>query len=205
MNIYSPALAASFAAARDGSIAPVWFFWVVGRDRDTGADAPIGFWSGDEDITLTLAEADGTTVSRTYIGGCDLDLPNGIPYVADLTDNPVTVTLSQIADAAQLMVRGYDGRLAYCEIHATTWTGGALTATPELQWVGIVDEASISTPTVGAEGGISLSIRSEVMSMMTVTNPAKSSSVQQQTRRAGDLFCKYSGTVKTWKLTWYEG
>ena len=191
MNIYTPALAASLAAARDGAIRPVWFFWVVGRDRDTGADAPIGFWSGDGDITLTLAEADGTTVSRTYIGGCNLTLPDGIPYVADLTDNPVKVTLSQIAEAAQLMNRGYDVRLAYCEIHATTRTGGALTSTPELQWVGIVDEAPISTPAVGASGGISLSIRSEVMSMMTATNPAKSSSVQQQTRRAGDLFCKY--------------
>lgn len=210
MQIYDTMLADSLAAARDGAVAPVWFLWVVAKDRSSGEDQPVGLWGGDEDITLTMEQADGTTVSRTYVGGCNLDIPDGIPYVADLTDNPVTVTMSQIADTAQLMVRGYDVRLSYCEIHATTWTGGALTSIPQLQWVGIIDEAPITTPATGSDnesgsdGGISLTIRSEIMSMLTATNPAKSSDAQQQKRLSGDLFCKYAGTIESWNLQWYN-
>lgn len=204
MKIYDADFAASLSAARDGQIAPVYFLYIVGKDRDTGADKPVGIWSGDEDITVNVEAPDGTTVSRTYYGGCNLDIPNGIPYVADLTDNPVTVTVSQIADTTQLLVRGYDVRLAYCEIHATTWTGGALTSAPQLQWVGIVDEAPISTPSVGSDGAISFSIRSEIMSQLTLTNPAKSSDAHQKRRRATDQFCKYAGTVKSWNIQWFK-
>lgn len=204
MKIYDEAFAASLTAARDGSICPAWFVWAVGRDRDTGDDAPIGLWSGDEDITLSVEQPDGSSVSRTYIGGCNLAVPNGIPYVADLTDNPVTVTLSQIADAAQQLVRGSDVRLAYTEIHATTWTGGGLTSAPQLQWVGIVDEAPISTPSAGSDGSISLTIRSEIMHQLTATNPAKSSDSHQKRRLSTDGFCTYAGSIEARKVQWYK-
>lgn len=204
MKIYNSAFAASLTAARDGQIAPVYFLYVQAKDRDTGDTQPVGIWSGDEDITINVEAPDGTTVSRTYYGGCNLDIPDGIPYVADLTDNPVRVSISQIADTDQILVRGYDVRLAYCEIHVTTWTGGALTSVPQLQWVGIVDEAPISTPAAGSEGNISFSIRSEIMSQLTLTNPAKSSDSHQKRRRSTDQFCKYSGTVKSWNIQWFK-
>lgn len=204
MKIYDADFAASLTAARDGQIAPVYFLYIKAKNRDTAADQPVGIWSGDEDITINVEAPDGTTVSRTYYGGCNLDIPNGIPYVADLTDNPVTVTVSQIADTTQLLVRGYDVRLAYCEIHATTWTGGALTSTPQLQWVGIVDEAPISTPAAGSDGNISFSIRSEIMSQLTLTNPAKSSDSHQKRRLSTDTFCKYSGTIESWNIQWFK-
>lgn len=204
MKIYNSAFAASLTAARDGQIAPVYFLYVQAKDRDTGGTQPVGIWSGDEDITINVEAPDGTTVSRTYYGGCNLDIPDGIPYVADLTDNPVRVSISQIADTDQILVRGYDVRLAYCEIHVTTWTGGTLTSVPQLQWVGIVDEAPISTPAAGSEGNISFSIRSEIMSQLTLTNPAKSSDSHQKRRRSTDQFCKYSGTVKSWNIQWFK-
>ncbi|RWR08530.1 hypothetical protein [Paenirhodobacter populi] len=204
MRIYDAAFAASLTAAREDGIAPVYFFWCVGKDRDTGVARPVGLWSGDEDITVTLTQPDGTTVSRVYVGGCNLDIPDGLPMVADLTDNPVTVTLSQIADAAQLLVRGYDVRMAYCEIHATTRAGGVFTAALQLQWVGIVDEGPISTPAVGGDGGISLSVRSEIMWQLTATNPAKSSDSHQKRRNPNDQFAKYSAIAAAWQEQWYK-
>lgn len=203
MQTLSPAFHASLQAARDDGIAPVWFFWVRARNRDTGADEDLGLWSGDEDISIAVRTPQGAQVTRTYIGGCNL-VVEGIRYVVDLTDNPITVRMSQIADAAQQLVRGYDVRLAYCEVHATTWTGGQLTSVPDLQWIGIIDEGPIATPDVGGEGGISLSVRSELMTMLTATNPAKSSDAHQKRRAAGDDFCKYASTIGSRKVQWYK-
>lgn len=204
MRIYDAAFAVSLTAAREDGIAPVYFFWCVGKDRDTGEARPMGLWSGDEDITITLRQPDGSMVSRSYVGGCNLDIPDGLPMVADLTDNPVMVTLSQIADAAQLLVRGYDVRMAYCEIHATTRAGGVFTAAPQLQWVGIVDEGAIDTPAVGGDDGISLSVRSEIMWQLTATNPAKSSDSHQKRRNPNDQFAKYSAIAASWQEQWYK-
>lgn len=202
MRIFDPAFVASLGAARDTGIAPVWFVHFVARDRATGDAQPMGLWSGDDDIAINVEAPSGGVVSRTYFGGCNLSV-EGIQYVADLTDQPVTVGLSQIADAAQQLVRGFDLRLGYVEVHATTWTGGALTSVPQLEYVGIVDEGPISTPAIGGDGGIALTIRSELMSMLTAINPAKSSDAHQKRRLSTDRFSEYASTVGGWSEQWY--
>lgn len=204
MRTYDPAFISSLSSARDDGIAPAWFAWIVAKDRATGDPQPMGLWSGDEDITVSVETPDGGSASRTYIGGCNLSV-EGLMYVADLTDNPITVMISQIADAAQQLVRGYDVRRAYCEIHATTWTGGAFTCAPQLQWVGIVDEGPISTPAAGGEGGIALTVRSEIMTQLQAISPAQSSDAHQRRRVAGDRFCEYASTISSRNLQWYKG
>lgn len=203
MKIFDPNLVASLQAAPDEGIKPVYFLWVLAKNRDTGADFAIGLWSGDEDFATSVQAPDGGTVSRVYIGGCNL-VVEGLQYVADLTDNPITISMSQIAGATQQLVRGYDVRLAYCEIHATTLTGGALTSPPQLQWVGIVDEAPIATPSVGGDGNISFSVRSEIMSMLTAINPAKSSDAHQKRRAAGDRFSEYASVIHSRRVQWFK-
>ena len=204
MRTYDTSFLAALQGARDQGIAPVWFFWVRPKDRTTGAEAPMGFWSGDEDLTLATPLPGGGNESRLYMGGCNLAV-EGLHYAGDLTDSPVTVTMSQIADAAQSLARGTDPRLAYCEIHATSMTGGAFVSAPQLQWVGIVDEGPISTPSYGGDGGISYSARSELMVMLTATNQAKSSDAHQKRRSIGDLFCKYASTIGSRNVQWYKG
>ncbi|SEU03364.1 hypothetical protein [Paracoccus homiensis] len=203
MRLLDADFADSLAAARDGGIAPVYFLHVVGRNRDTGAAAPLGVWSGDEDITINVQTPEGGLTSRTYFGGCNLAM-DGLPYVADLTDESVTLSMSQIADPVQQMIRGYDARLAYAEIHATTWDGGRFSSTPSLEWIGIVDDAMIDTPSVGGDGSVSLTIRSEIMTQLTQINPAKSSHQHQKRRNAVDKFSEYSGIVKDWNPDWYK-
>ncbi|WP_444452575.1 hypothetical protein ACTTAI_16365 [Rhodobacter capsulatus] len=203
MQTLDASLIASLSAARDTGIAPAWFVSIIAKDRDTGAAQRVGLWSGDEDITLNVPMPGGLTESRVYIGGCNLDV-SGIQYVADLTDNAVTVTMSQIAPAAQEIVRGLDVRMAYVEIHATTWTGGALTSAPQLQWIGIVDTGPISTPAAGSEGGISLSVRSEIMVQLQAVNPAKSSDSHQRRRLSTDRFCEYGGVIGSRDVQWYQ-
>lgn len=203
MRSFATTFSAALAAAQDKGIAPVYFAYFRGRDRAAGAEEPVGFWSGDEDITVSVCGGDGAVVSRSYIGGCNLDV-SGLQYVADLTDNPVSVSLSQIADAAQLLVRGYDVRLAYCEIHATTMVGGAFASAPQLQWIGIVDDGPISTPGAGGEGSVTLSIRSEIMTQLGQVNPAKSSNAHQKRRLSTDRFCEYGGIIGSRRIKWYN-
>lgn len=139
-------------SARQDGIQPVYFVWLTGRNIDSGADESIGFWSRSEDRAVSVSPLTGGWVTRTYIGGCGLTL-SGLRYVADLTDNPVTVSLSQIADGAQHALRAIDMHMASCEIHASSLRGSRLVAPPERKWVGIVDDGSIGTPPAGSEGG----------------------------------------------------
>ena len=203
MRIYDAGFSTAASAARDQGIAPIYFVWIVGKDRDTGADSPMGFWSGDEDISVTVPQPDGTSATRTYLGGVGLSV-EGLTRIGDLTDNAVTVSMSQIADAAQELARGLDPRLAYVEIHVTSMVGGAFASAPQLEWVGIVDEGPISTPSYGSEGGISYSVRSELMVMLTATNPAKSSDAHQKRRAAGDRFSEYASTIGSRNVQWYK-
>lgn len=203
MRYFDTGFSQAMSLARGDGIKPVYFVWFTGKDRDSGAAVSMGLWSRSRDTSVSVQTPDGgSSALRSYIGGCGLEV-SGLRYVADLTDNPVTVSISQIADAAQYLIRGLDLRLAHCEIHATSMRGGVLVSQPQLQWVGIVDEGPISTPAAGSDGGISLSVRSEILSMLSAINPAKSSDAHQKRRREGDQFCKYSSTVGSRKVQWY--
>ena len=203
MQSLDPAFIQSLQAARDGAIAPVYFIWVRGKTWDTGADVTMGLWSGDEDITINVQTPTGGLASRSYIGGVNLEISD-LRFVADLTDNPVTATMSQLAPATQQLLRGMDIRLGYCEIHTTSWNGGALTSTPQLQWIGVVDEGAVATPGADDDGNISLTIRSELMAQLTAINPAKSSHSHQQRRQSTDRFSRYSGIIASRKIQWYK-
>lgn len=192
----------ALANARQSGIVPVSLVWVRARDLSSGAEAPIGLWTWPEDITTSVINGEtGATVSRTFVGGCGLSVGD-IALVSDLTIQSVDVTMSQIADAAQLLVRGRNIRMAPIEIldglidPATM----AFVAPPRPAFMGFVDGAPITTPSAGGEGNITLTVRSELMTMLSMTSPTKSSHAAQL-RRQGDRFSEYSSTVATWNLT----
>jgi hypothetical protein len=191
----------SLQASRDTGIVPVCFVWIEARNRTTGATETMGLWTGDEDIAQSVQTPMGGLATRPYLGGVNLAVTE-IKLVADLTDEPVTVSMSQIADAAQQLARGYDVRLAYCEIHVTSRVGGVFASVPQLQFIGIVDDLQIGTPEVGGDGNIGLIVRSELMTQLLAPNPAKSSDSHQKRRQAGDRFSEYSGAIGAKKTQW---
>lgn len=203
MKNISSAFLSSLEAVRDGSIIPVQFVWFQAKDRASGNPAELGLWTWDEDIQATvLSGTTGAPVSRTYYGAVNLEVSE-IPYVSDLTIQTVTVSMSQIADATQQLVRGYDLRLAKCEIHEMTYnpSTGQLSSDPELAFLGQVDSAPITTPKVGEDGSIDISVVSDAISMLSRVNPRKSS-YEGQKRRSDDEWGKYSSTVATWDIPW---
>lgn len=203
MQNLDPNFVLSLRAARDAGIAPVWFFWVIAPRFDTGVVEEIGLWTGDEDIPVTVQRPTGGVATRPYLGGTNLAVLD-LDYVADLTDEPVTVTMSQIAPATEDLVRGHDLRLAYCEIHVTSWIGGRFTSIPQLQWVGQIDDAQVGTPEAGTEGSMVLTVRSELMTQLLAINPAKSSDAHQKRRQVGDRFSEYSGVIRSRTLQWFK-
>ena len=202
MKTLTPGLVTSLQAARDEGIKPVYFVTVAVKQRETGSVFEIGLWSGDGDMLVNVQTPDGGAKSVFFYGGQNLQV-DGLQYVMDLTDHAITISMSQISEITQTIVRTYDTRLARCEVHATTLTGGALTSVPQLVWVGIVDELQIATPAVGGDGNIGFTVRSEIMSQLTATNPAKSSNVHQKRRLSTDRFSEYASVISSREVTWY--
>ena len=199
---------AALGQARERGLVPAQLLWLRARDRATGAPAEFGFWTRDETLQAEVISAEtGMPVLRTFVGGVNLKLGE-IVHTSDLTIPSVVVTMSQIADAAQIMLRGADCRLATVEIYdallevaGAGYDGGGLVAAPRPSFLGLVDEAPLVTPAAGGEGSISLTLRSEAIAMLARVNPRRSSA-QGQAIRSGDQWGRYASTVATWSLKW---
>ncbi len=203
MKNIDPDFLTSLQQAANGAIFPVQFVWFQAKRRDTGDFAEIGIWTYDENVSVSVPSGQsGALVTRSYLGGLNLEVDD-IPYVSDLTIQSIDIKISQIAEATQALVREYDIRLANCEIHEMTFNPetGQLSAIPSLAFLGQVDAAPITTPRAGEEGDITVTIVSDAISMLSRTNPRKSS-YEGQKRRNNDEWGKYASTVETWTVPW---
>lgn len=198
-------LDALLAAPSQGLI-PRKFVWFEERERGTGVPVEIGLWSGNEDISVTVTSAKtGNPVTRTYIGGGSLLGVSDLPRVSDLTVQQIEIDLSQIADAALAIVFEYEARLGKVEIHEMTLdtVSRQPSAQPPYVFYGEIDRISVNLPAVGGEGSMSIQCVSDLVSMLTRTNPAKSSH-KQQMRRSNDRWGEFASTIKNWAVVWGE-
>ena len=193
------------AATADGIVSRK-AVWIVARSRDTGAEAALGVWSGDEDVNLSVLSGEsGILVSRPYYGGGNLLKVGDYARTSDMTVQTVTIDLSHLADVARKIVREYDVRRARVEIHDIIFdpATGRPSAADLAEFTGIVDGSPIKTPKVGGEGSAVLSCVSEVMALLTRTNSEKSSYEAQKLRTEGgevaDELFKYASVVSTWE------
>ena len=204
MRYLSPGARDAYANATIDGLITRQAVWLTARDRATGLLAEVGVWDGDEDVPLAvISGATGATVTRPYYGGGALLKVSDIPRVSDFTVQTVTIDLSQLADAAMAITREYDLHLAGVEVHEillSPETGQPVGADLPI-FVGIVDGAPIRTPRVGGEGGAVLKCVSEVMALLTRTNPEKAS-YEAQKLRDGDEWNLYAGVVATWEIPW---
>ncbi|MCV9997321.1 hypothetical protein OE766_03595 [Pararhizobium sp. YC-54] len=194
----------AMAVAQDTGLVPRQFVYVKNVKPFAGGSAEsFGFWTGDEDAIFTVIDGQsGLPVARTYYGAVNMVVDN-IPRVSDMTIQSIQISVSQIATATELLVRGYDVRLAKVEIHEMALDPASRLpiSDPEVIFLGQIDGAPIETPAVGEDGSITFSINSDAMSMLSRINPRKSS-YQSQRRRSDDRWGKYAGTVKNWPIKW---
>lgn len=203
MKNSSAEMVAALVAARDQGLAPRQFLLVQAKERSTGLPFERGFWSGDEVITIAVPDRNtGVLVNKDFFGAMNLNI-SPIPRVSDLTIQTVTVDLSQIAMAVQQIARQYDLRLAKADIYEVTLDPSTRlpVSSPEIVFLGEVNGNPIDTPAVGDDGKISLELNSDAISMLTRTNPSKSS-YEGQKRRGGDEMGLYSSTLSSWNVPW---
>ena len=77
--------------------------------------------------------------------------------MSNLTVQNITVTLSQVADRVNDLVRGYECKQGRVEIYRGLFDPATRTmvAPAEPRFVGTIDEAPITTPNEGESGDVS--------------------------------------------------
>lgn len=184
--------------------APRLLVWFTAKDRTTGNAVERGLWSGDEDLNLTVYRGtDGLVVARPYVAAGNLLKVSDIPQTSDFTVQTITIDISQIADASRQLLRQYDLRLGKVEIHELLINPktGEQIAPGMITFMGEIDGAPVKTPRIGGTGSTSIKAVSDVMSMLTRSNPIKSS-YEGQKSRSDDQWGKSSAVIATWKVAW---
>jgi len=194
----------NYLHSRQGVI-PRAFVWVTGKNRSTGSTETLGLWGGLDTVDVTVIS--GVTqlpVQRTYHAAGALLGVGTITRTPELEVRTLPVSLSQISEAVQLLVRGYDVRHAPIEIHEgyLDRESRLLIAPPIIDFVGWINGAPINTPAAGGKGSIVLDCVSHSR-MLTRTNPAKKSH-ETQKRRSNDQFRKYNSVANQWQYWWGE-
>lgn len=191
------ALQARQLAARD-------FVWFVVRDIATGNPVTDGYWSDVGDISADVIDPDtGSTVTRSFAGASGLISISDIPLVSNLTVQNVTVTLAQVSDRINTLVRGYDCKQGRIQIFRGLFDPATRTMVAPAfpRFVGTIDAAPVTTPAEGQVGDVSISCTGNTQEL-TRSNPDTRSDASQQLRAAGDHFYRHTATVVDWQMYW---
>lgn len=203
MRDLEPGMYAALTSANIKGLVPRRLFYATGKSFADGSPVEVAFWTGDGEATFNVeSPGDEAFLTRTYRGGVDL-VTSPIPLVSDLTIQTVTIDLNELDPEVMNFVRGADIRLGKVQIHDVmldTKSRKPVSIAP-LVFLGEIDGSPISIGEPGGETTVSIRSVSDVISMLSRTNPAKSS-YQEQLLRDGDEFGLYSGTVDTWRIPW---
>ena len=202
MRNIDPNFMAALSSAPETGLEPRRFLFINAREISTGSPVTIGFWTGDEDINISvISPVTGATDARSYYGTQNLTF-SPLARNSNLETVEVTATLTQISAAAQTAVRGYNLRLAKAEIHEAVFSGKNPVSSPECIFLGEIDSAPLTTPEVGGDGNISITMVSDAISMLSISNPLLSSHEAQKLRNVNDTFSIYASTIREWDVPW---
>jgi len=196
--------AANYTALQNRVLLPRDFVWFVVRDRTTGAPVTDGYWSDIGPITADVIDPDtGGTSTRTWVGAGSLISISNIPLVSNLTVQNVTVTLSQVADRVNQLVRLYDCKQGRIEIYRGLFDPNSrvMVAPAEPRFVGTIDEAPINTPAEGEDGDVQLACTSNTAEL-TRSNTDTRSDASQKRRNPVDEFFQDVAVVGGWQQFW---
>lgn len=196
--------AGNYTALQNRILMPRDFIWFVVKDRSTGAAVTDGYWSDVGSIDAQLVDPDtGGTITRTFVGAGSLISISDIPLLSSLTVQNITVTLSQVADRVQNLVRGYECKQGKVEIYRGLFDPATrLMVAPAVpRFVGTIDEVPITTPKEGENGDVQLSCTSNTQEL-TRANPDTRSDASQKLRNANDGFFNDTTVVGSWLQFW---
>lgn len=196
--------AGNIAALAERRLVARDFIWFTVRNRTTGAPVSDGYWSDVGQINALVINPDtGAAVSRLFYGVGALISISDIPLVSNLTIQNVSITLSQVADRVNDLIRTYDCKQGRVEVYRGLFdvASRVMVAPAVPRFVGTIDEAPITTPVEGQEGSVTLSCTSNTQEL-TRSNPDTRSDASQKLRSSTDDFYADVTVVGTWELFW---
>lgn len=178
---------------------------MVCRERSRHS-APVtdGYWSDVGSITAEVINPDsGAIDTRTFSGAGSLISISDIPLVSTITVQNITVTLSQVAERVNSLVRTYDCKQGRVEIYRGLFDPEtrAMVAAATPRFVGTIDEAPITTPKENETGSVTLLCTSNTQEL-TRSNPDTRSDASQRLRSSSDNFYQDVATVGGWQQFW---
>ena len=191
------ALAARTVVARD-------FIWFVARNRETGEAVTDGVWSDIGNVAAEVIDPDtGEPVERTFYGSGTLIQVGDIPLVSNVTVQQVTITVSQIDDRMNDLIRLYDLKQARVEIFRGIFDPATrLLVSPAVQrFVGFVDQIEVKTGSENQEGGVTVTCVSHTQELLRA-NPDTRSHDSQKLRSTSDAFFVDATVVGDWEFFW---
>ncbi len=173
--------------------------WVVAKNRATGAPETMGLWNGED---AQVFEIDGE--ARTYHGPA---LPDIAPIKGGvgLQVRQLRVDAAHLTPEVQQMIRNYEARLAYVEIHQASFSTetNTLLAPPRRRFKGWIDTAPVFTAEVGGTGRASIVLASAARAL-TRTLALFKSDADQRARNPDDRFAEYGPSTGLKTVWWGE-
>lgn len=178
--------------------------WVAGANRISGAIETMGLWTGDDHQDFVI---NGET--RTYFGAGNIISIDGLRRSAGLEVRSVNLTLSSISPEVEMMIRGYDVRLAPVEIHRIYFdpeTDQTL-GTPLRVFKGWIDKIDLKTPPEGQEADCKVTLVSNARAGTKGLTLKKSDGTQRLRKLPGgaeDRFYQYTDIAGDVPVKWGE-
>lgn len=194
----------NLAALQDYRLVARDFLWLVVRRRDNGAPVTEGLWSDVGNVSAQVIDPDtGFAVSRDWYGAGSLVSIDDIPMVSNLSVQNVQISLNQIDDRINDLIRLYDAKQARVEIFRGLFDPDSrqMVAPAECRFVGFVDQIEVKTPSENEAGYVMLSCASHTQEM-TRSNPDTRSDNSQKLRLANDNFFVDTSTAGEWEIFW---
>ncbi|UEM17349.1 hypothetical protein J4G43_025805 [Bradyrhizobium barranii subsp. barranii] len=196
--------AGTYAALSARRLVPRDFIWFVVRDRVTGNPVTDGYWSDVGTIAAEVIDPDsGAPVTRTFNAGGGLISIADIPLVSNLTVQNVTVTLSQVSERINDLLRTYDCKQGRVQIFRGLFDRGtrAMVGPAWSRFAGTIDEAPVTTPKENDAGDVVLTCTGNTQEL-TRANSDTRSHASQQLRDEADEFYLHTATVSDWQQYW---
>lgn len=182
---------------RQGTSAEV-LIWFIARNRDTGADESIGFWTGDDHQQFSIG---GET--RLYFGaGAVIKIPP-VKAGIGLTVRQHRIVLPPVIDEVQQLLRVYEARLAPVEVHVCTFDvyTNNLLGQPIRMIKGFLNEAPEERGAKDEESRLELTVTSTAR-LLTFGLPLLRSNEELQKRNPDDKGREYSDVSGDWVVPW---
>ncbi len=199
---------ATQTALEQRELVPRDFIWFTVRDRATGLPYSEGYWSDLGARQFQVIDPDTLLpVTRNYFGGAGLIAIPDIPLVSNLTVQTITVTLSQLSDRVNGLIRFYDPKQGRVEIHRGMFDKNTrLPVGPaEVRFVGFIDGTPVNTPKEGEVGDVEVTVVGHAQEW-TRSNPDTRNDESQKLRTPEgeplDEFMKDVSVVGDWELFW---